>query len=86
MAEDNPKGRRRVDVNDTLTDQLEWKPGSVLLAEDVQAAMSTVKELADGIEYPTLIDMTNTQKVTGQGLYSASGALRQNIALLGSSP
>lgn len=30
------QGPRRFDVNDTLTDQLVWKPGTVLLAEDVQ--------------------------------------------------
>lgn len=80
------QGRRRFD-NYTLIDQLVWKPGSVLLAEDVQAAMATVNELADGVEYPMLIDIANTQKVTRQARSVFSvGCAPSKIALIASSP
>ncbi|WP_458110986.1 hypothetical protein M1D88_11315 [Arthrobacter sp. R1-13] len=40
------------------------KPGTVLAADDVHAAMAKVNEVADGVEYPMLIDIANTQAVT----------------------
>lgn len=64
-----------------------WKPGTVLEAPDVQGAMAKVNELADGVEYPMLIDIANTQAVTRQArsVFSVKCAASR-IALLGSSP
>jgi hypothetical protein len=49
--------------------------------------MATVNELADGAEYPMLIDIANTQSVTRQAksVFSIRCAASR-IALLGSSP
>ncbi|WP_416405528.1 STAS/SEC14 domain-containing protein [Arthrobacter sp. LFS091] len=64
-----------------------WKPGTVLEAEDVRAAIATVNEIAEGVEYPMLIDITNTQSVTRQAkaMFSTKCAASR-IALLGSNP
>lgn len=66
---------------------LMWKPGTVLVADDVQAAMAVVNEVADGAEYPMLIDITNTQAVSRQAKAEFSvKCAASRIALLGSSP
>lgn len=67
--------------------QLVWKRGTVLEAADVHAAMAMVNELADGAEYPMLIDISNTQAVTrrARSVFSVKCAASR-IALLGSSP
>lgn len=79
-------GKGTVELDQGLL-RLVWKPGTVLLAEDVQAAMAKVNEVAGGAEYPMLIDITNTQAVTRQAksLFSVRCAASR-IALLGSSP
>ena len=61
---DGGKGTVELDAEGVL--QLVWKPATVLVADDVHAAMAKVNELADGAEYPMLIDITNTQMVTRQ--------------------
>ena len=79
------KGTVELDAEGVL--HLVWKPGTVLEADDVHAAIAKVNEIADGAEYPMLIDITNTQTVTRQArsAFSIKCAASQ-IALLGSSP
>jgi hypothetical protein len=64
-----------------------WMPDTVLEAEDVHAAIVKVNEIAVGAEYPMLIDITNTQRVTRQArsVFSIKCAASR-IALLGSNP
>lgn len=66
---------------------LVWKPGTVLEADDVHAAIAKVNEVADGAEYPMLIDITNTRVVTrpAKAVFSTKCAASR-IALLGSNP
>ena len=82
---DGGKGTVELDPEGVL--HLVWKPGTVLEADDVHAAMAKVNELADGAEYPMLIDISNTQSVTPQAksVFSVKCAASR-IALLGSSP
>lgn len=82
---DGGKGTVELDAEGVL--HLVWKPGTVLEADDVHAAMAKVNEVADGGEYPMLIDIANTQAVTRQAksVFSVKCAASR-IALLGSSP
>jgi hypothetical protein len=79
------KGTLELDAEGVL--HLVWKPGTILAADDVHAAMAKVNEVADGAEYPMLIDITNTQAVTRQArsVFSIRCAASR-IALLGSNP
>lgn len=79
-------GKRTVELDAEGVLHVAWKPGTVLQADDVHAAMASVNELADGAEYPMLIDMVNTQAVTRQAkpVFSVKCA-PSRIALLGSS-
>ena len=85
IAVEGGKGTVELDAEGVL--HLVWNPGTVLEADDVHAAMARVNELADGAEYPMLIDMANTQAVTRQAksVFSHKCAASR-IALLGSSP
>jgi hypothetical protein len=80
-------GKGTVELGDEGVLHLVWKRGTVLEAADVHAAMAMVNELADGAEYPMLIDISNTQGVTRQAksVFSVKCAASR-IALLGSSP
>jgi hypothetical protein len=80
-------GKGTVELSEERVLHLVWKPGTVLEAADVRAAMATVNDLADGAEYPMLIDMSDTQAVTRQAksVFSVKCAASR-IALLGSSP
>ncbi|MET4622452.1 hypothetical protein ABIE18_003922 [Arthrobacter sp. 2762] len=82
---DGGKGTVELDAQGIL--YLVWQPGTVLEADDVHAAMAKVNEVADGAEYPMLIDIANTQAVTLQAksVFSVKCAASR-IALLGSSP
>lgn len=82
---DGGKGTVELDAEGVL--HLVWKPGTFLEADDVHAAMAKVNEVADGGEYPMLIDIANTQAVTRQAksVFSIRCAASR-IALLGSSP
>ena len=82
---DAGKGTVGLDAEGVL--HLVWKPGTVLVAADVHAAMAKVNEIADGAEYPMLIDIANTNAVTRQAksVFSIKCAASR-IALLGSSP
>lgn len=65
---------------------LVWKPGILLEADDAQAAMAKVNEIADGSTYPMLVDMASTRAVTRQAksVFSIRCAASR-IALVGSS-
>lgn len=80
-------GKGTVELGDDGVLHLVWKSGTVLEAPDVHAAMAKVNEMADGAEYPMLIDISNTQAVTrkAKSVFSTKCAASQ-IALLGSSP
>lgn len=80
-------GKGTLELGDDGVFHLVWKPGTVLVAADVHAAMAKLDELADGAEYPMLIDISNTQAVTRQAksVFSHKCAASR-IALLGSSP
>jgi hypothetical protein len=80
-------GKGTVELGDQGVLHLVWKRGTVLEAADVHAAMAMVNELADGAEYPMLIDISETQAVTRQArsVFSVKCAASR-IALLGSSP
>jgi hypothetical protein len=82
---DGGKGTVELDAKGVL--HLVWLPGTVLEAADVHAAMAQVNEIADGAEYPMLIDISNTQAVSRQAksVFSIKCAASR-IALLGSSP
>jgi hypothetical protein len=85
MAVGGGKGTLELGAEGVL--HLVWNPGTILEAADVQAAMSTINEVADGAEYPMLIDITNTQQVTrrARSVFSIKCAASR-IALIGSSP
>jgi hypothetical protein len=82
---DGGKGTVELSAEEVL--HLVWKPGTVLEAADVHAAIAKVNEVADGAEHPMLIDMANTQAVTRQAksVFSVKCAASR-IALLGSNP
>ncbi|MDR6987563.1 hypothetical protein J2Y66_002045 [Paenarthrobacter nitroguajacolicus] len=66
---------------------LVWKPGTVLAADDVHAAIAKINEVAGDAEYPMLIDITNTQAVTRQAKSAFSiKCAASRIALLGTNP
>jgi hypothetical protein len=82
---DGGRGTVELDAEGIL--HLVWNPETVLVADDVHAAMAKVNEVADGAEYPMLIDLANTQAVTRQAksVFSVK-CTASRIALLGSNP
>lgn len=82
---DGGKGTVELDAGGFF--HLVWKPGTELAAEDVHAAIQRINELADGAEYPMLIDITNTRSITreAKSVFSTKCAASR-IALLGSNP
>lgn len=82
---DGGKGTIELDGQGIL--QLVWKPGTVLEATDVHAAIQQINVVADGARYPMLIDITNTRTVTRQArsVFSTRCAASR-IALLGTNP
>ncbi|MFC8041851.1 STAS/SEC14 domain-containing protein [Paenarthrobacter sp. NPDC057355] len=80
-------GKGTVELDDGGFFHLVWKPGTELVPEDVHAAIRRINDLADGAEYPMLIDITNTRSITRQAksVFSTKCAASR-IALLGSDP
>lgn len=66
---------------------LVWDPQVRIEEEDAMAAMAAVNEIADGGEYPLLVDMATTASVSrkARAVFSIPCAASR-IALLGSSP
>ncbi|MGO4433025.1 STAS/SEC14 domain-containing protein [Arthrobacter sp. fls2-241-R2A-172] len=80
-------GKGMVELTDGDVLHLVWGPHTVLLADDVHDAMATINELADGAEFPLLIDITNTKEVTrGAKAVFSTKCAASRIALLGTSP
>lgn len=80
-------GKGTVEIGADGIIYLMWNPGIVLDGDDAHAAMAKVNEVADGAEYPMLVDMENTQSVTPQARsVFAEPCAASRIALLGSSP
>lgn len=80
-------GKGTVELDPAGFFHLVWKPGTVLAAEDVHAAMAGINGLAGGAEYPLLVDITQTRSVSRQAksVFSTRCAASR-IALLGSNP
>jgi hypothetical protein len=80
-------GKGTVELGTDKVIHLVWKPGIVLDVDDAQAAMAAVNEVADGSDYPMLVDMEKTEAVARQArsVFSIPCAASR-IALLGSSP
>ncbi|VXC65637.1 SpoIIAA-like [Arthrobacter sp. 9V] len=80
-------GKGTVDISAEGVLLLVWNPETVLAADDVHAAISKINEVADGVEYPMLIDITHTRAVTRQAKSAFSTkCAASRIALLGSNP
>ncbi|UUL75388.1 STAS/SEC14 domain-containing protein [Pseudarthrobacter sp. Fe7] len=67
--------------------RLVWNWHVRIEAIDAHAAMAAVDELADGREYPMLVDMTSTASLSRQARsVFSSRCAASRIALVGSSP
>ena len=66
---------------------LVWDPHVRIEEADAQAAMVAVNDIADGAEYPLLVDMASTASVSrkARSVFSIPCAASR-IALLGASP
>lgn len=80
-------GKGTVELRSDGVIHLVWEPRIILEAADALAAMASVNEVANGLEYPMLVDMATTEAVSRQarGVFSIPCAASR-IALLGSSP
>lgn len=65
---------------------LVWNPHVRIEGTDARAAMAAVNALADGREYPLLVDMTMTASLSRQAQAVFSQRCATRIALLGTSP
>lgn len=80
-------GKGTVDLEDGRYIHLVWNRSVRIEEVDAHAAMSSVNVVADGGEYPMLVDMATTESVSRQAraVFSIPCAASR-IALLGSSP
>ncbi len=80
-------GKGTVDLDDDRYIQLVWNRSVRIEEVDAQEAMAAVNVVADGGEYPMLVDMATTESVSRQAraVFSIPCAASR-IALLGSSP
>jgi hypothetical protein len=64
-----------------------WTPNVRIEVVDAQAAMAMVNEVCNGVEYPMLVDMADTETVSraARAVWAIPCAASR-IALLGSSP
>ncbi|WP_258804117.1 STAS/SEC14 domain-containing protein [Pseudarthrobacter sp. NS4] len=85
IAVDGGKGTVELGADGVI--RLVWKPGVVLEAVDIHAAMAAVNEVAGAQEYPMLVDMEGVGAVTRQAraVFSIPCAASR-VALLGSGP
>ncbi|MET4097434.1 hypothetical protein [Arthrobacter sp. UYCu712] len=56
------KGAVALEANEVI--HLVWKPSVGIEAVDAHAAMTAVDEIADGSEYPMLVDMAATESTS----------------------
>ncbi|MCU1515540.1 MAG: hypothetical protein JWQ75_261 [Pseudarthrobacter sp.] len=82
---DGGKGTVELEPNGVI--HLTWNASVRIEAADAHAAMSAVNAVADGSEYPMLVDMATTESVSRQarGVFSIPCSASR-IALLGTSP
>ena len=80
-------GKGTVDLEDGRYIHLVWNRSVRIEEVDAHAAMASVNVVADGSEYPMLVDMATTESVSRQAraVFSIPCAASR-IALLGSSP
>jgi len=80
-------GKGTVDLEDGRYIHLVWNRSVRIEDVDAHAAMASVNVIADGGEYPMLVDMATTESVSRQAraVFSIPCAASR-IALLGSSP
>lgn len=80
-------GKGTVELRADGVIHLVWKPRVNIEAVDAHAAMAAVNEVANGSEYPMLVDMATTESVHRQAraVFSTPCAASR-IALLGTSP
>jgi hypothetical protein len=80
-------GKGTVDLDDGRYIHLVWNRSVRIEEVDAHAAMASVNVIADGGEYPMLVDMATTESVSRQAraVFSIPCAASR-IALLGSSP
>ena len=80
-------GKGTVDLEDGRYIHLVWNRSVRIEEVDAQEAMAAVNVVADGREYPMLVDMATTESVSRQAraVFSIPCAASR-IALLGSSP
>jgi hypothetical protein len=80
-------GKGIVDLEDGRYIHLAWNRSVRIEAEDAHFAMEAVNAVADGSEYPMLVDMATTESVSRQAraVFSIPCAASR-IALLGASP
>jgi hypothetical protein len=80
-------GKGTVDLEDGRYIHLVWNRSVRIEEVDAHAAMASVNVVADGREFPMLVDMATTESVSRQAraVFSIPCAASR-IALLGSSP
>ncbi|HEY9357279.1 MAG TPA: STAS/SEC14 domain-containing protein [Arthrobacter sp.] len=80
-------GKGTVDLDNGRYIHLVWNRSVRIEEVDAQEAMAAVNVVADGSEYPMLVDMATTESVSRQAraVFSIPCAASR-IALLGSSP
>lgn len=76
-----------VSLQDVEIIHLLWEPHVRIEAPDARAAMAAVNAIAQGAEYPLLVDMTSTRSLSRQArAVFTTPCAATRIALLGTSP
>lgn len=80
-------GKGTVELQADGVIHLTWKPSVRIEGQDARAAMATVNELAEGSEYPMLVEMARVEAVSRQAraVFSIPSAACR-MAFLGSGP
>ncbi|TPV47653.1 STAS/SEC14 domain-containing protein [Pseudarthrobacter phenanthrenivorans] len=80
-------GKRIVQLDPTGVIRLSWASAVRIEEADARAAMAAVNEVANGGEYPMLVDMASTSSVSRKArAVSSIPCAASRIALLGASP
>ena len=80
-------GKGSVELGADGVIHLDWTPKVRIDVVDALAAMAMVNEVCNGVEYPMLVDMADTETVSREArVVWATPCAASRIALLGSSP
>lgn len=80
-------GKGAVELQADGVIHLTWKPNVSIEAQDARAAMAAVNEIADGSEYPMLMEMATVEAVSRQArAFFSIPSAASRIALVGSDP